>query len=66
MSLERMLGEKRKTGANASIESRMKILTEETLSLKRIENPEKKNNLSPHGKTSMMEFLQKKALKRGL
>jgi hypothetical protein len=61
-----MLAEKKKSGANASIESKIKISTEETLFSKRIKNPDKKNNLSPHGKTSMMEFLQKKALKRPL
>jgi hypothetical protein len=61
-----MLGDKKKTGANASIESRIKPLTEETLPSNRIENPEKKKNSSPHRKTSMLEFLQKKALKRAL
>jgi hypothetical protein len=61
-----MIGDKRKSGANASIESRIKLSTEENLSSKRIENLEKKKNSSPHGKTSMMEFLQKKALNRAL
>lgn len=66
MSLERMLGDKRKLGANASIEARTKAESYEQSQEKRIKNPKKEEESTQHSKTSMMEFLHKKATKRSL
>ena len=59
-----MLGEKKKTGANASVEARPNTSIEKGLSSKRIEDPEKNKEPSSTGKRSMMEFLHKKACKK--
>ena len=60
-----MLGNKRKLGANASIEARTKAESYEQSQEKRI-NPKKEEESTQHSKTSMMEFLHKKATKRSL
>jgi hypothetical protein len=61
-----MLGDKRKPGASASIEARIKGESYEQSQEKRIKVLKKEEESVHHSKTSMMEFLHKKATKRVL
>lgn len=59
-----MLGERRKNGANASVEARPRTMVESEKSLRKNEDVNVMTGPAHHGKTSMMEFLHKKAIRK--